>query len=47
MGLGLSITYRIIENHQGKIDFKTKEGEGTTFNIAFPLKRAKDATMRS
>ena len=36
-GLGLSITYRIIENHQGKIDFKTKEGQGTTFNIVFPL----------
>jgi PAS domain S-box-containing protein len=38
MGLGLSITYRIIENHQGKIDFKTKVGEGTTFRIALPLR---------
>jgi len=38
MGLGLSITYRIIENHQGKIDFKTKAGEGTTFRIVLPLK---------
>jgi PAS domain S-box-containing protein len=37
MGLGLSITYRIIENHQGKIDFKTKVGEGTTFRIVLPF----------
>jgi two-component system NtrC family sensor kinase len=39
MGLGLSITYRIIENHHGKIDFQTKAGEGTTFRIVLPLKR--------
>jgi len=37
MGLGLSITYRIIENHQGKIDFKTKVDEGTTFWIVLPF----------
>ena len=39
MGLGLSITYRIIENHQGKIDFQSKAGESTTFRIILPLKR--------
>lgn len=41
MGLGLSITYRIIENHQGKIEFKSKAGEGTIFRIVLPLKGTK------
>ena len=45
MGLGLSITYRLIENHQGKIDFQTQEGEGTTFTIILPLKRTENATI--
>ena len=44
MGLGLSITYRIIENHQGKIEFKSKEGEGTAFNLILPIKRTENAT---
>ena len=39
MGLGLSITYRIIENHQGKIEFQSKAGEGTIFRIVLPLKK--------
>jgi two-component system NtrC family sensor kinase len=39
MGLGSSIVYRIIENHQGQIDFKTKVGEGTTFRIVLPVKQ--------
>ena len=32
-GLGLSIVQRIIENHGGKLDLISKEGEGTTFII--------------
>ena len=47
MGLGLSITYRIIENHQGKIEFKSKEGQGTTFNIVFPLQGTKHKIKQS
>jgi signal transduction histidine kinase len=37
-GLGLSIAVRIIEEHQGWLDVKSKEGEGTTFIISLPLK---------
>ena len=37
-GLGLSISERIVENHGGRLDFESKEGEGTTFTIILPLK---------
>jgi len=47
MGLGLSITYRIIENHKGKVKFESEEGKGTAFEIALPIKRTEDDTRRS
>lgn len=37
-GLGLSIALRIIEEHGGRLDVKSKEGEETTFIIALPVK---------
>ncbi len=36
-GLGLAITYRIIENHHGKIDVATEPGRGTTFTMKIPV----------
>lgn len=36
-GLGLSIAYWIIKNHDGKINVESEEGEGTTFEILLPL----------
>lgn len=36
IGLGLSITYNIIEAHGGKITFKSSEDKGTTFLLTFP-----------
>ncbi|WP_246944917.1 ATP-binding protein [Bacillus pinisoli] len=36
-GLGIMVCYRIIEQHNGKIEFSSKEGEGTTFMIELPL----------
>ncbi|HXK38004.1 MAG TPA: ATP-binding protein [Candidatus Paceibacterota bacterium] len=35
-GLGLSVVYRIIEKHHGKIIVNSKEGKGTTFCIYLP-----------
>ncbi|MEW5803330.1 MAG: ATP-binding protein [bacterium] len=37
IGLGLSITRRIVEDHRGKIEVESAEGEGTTFSIMLPV----------
>lgn len=36
-GLGLSIVYGIVERHGGTIRVTSREGEGTTFHVSFPL----------
>lgn len=38
-GLGLSVTYGIIQEHAGKIRVESKPGQGTTFYLEFPLIR--------
>jgi two-component system NtrC family sensor kinase len=37
VGLGLAVSYGIIQRHRGKISVKSKEGEGTTFNVYLPI----------
>lgn len=36
-GLGLSISYKIVEEHKGRIDVKSKVGTGTTFTLHLPV----------
>ncbi|MBP3953641.1 ATP-binding protein [Bacillus suaedae] len=36
-GLGLMACYKIIEQHNGKIDFTSEVGKGTVFSIELPL----------
>jgi two-component system, NtrC family, sensor kinase len=38
-GLGLSVTYGIIQEHAGKIRVESATGSGTTFALDFPLSR--------
>ncbi|MFK3959696.1 PAS domain-containing sensor histidine kinase [Guptibacillus hwajinpoensis] len=38
-GLGLLSSFKIIENHQGKIDFNSTVGIGTTVTVCFPIER--------
>ncbi len=38
-GLGLSIVYRIIEEHRGDIRVESEVGEGTTFTMLLPIEK--------
>jgi signal transduction histidine kinase len=35
-GLGLSVTYGIIQEHGGTVDVQSRPGTGTTFILSFP-----------
>ena len=37
IGLGLSISYRIIKEHKGDIEVDSQLGKGTTFSINLPV----------
>jgi len=37
VGLGLSISYRIIDAHQGNIEVKSEPNKGTTFTVSLPV----------
>jgi signal transduction histidine kinase len=36
-GIGLAMTFRIVQLHDGTIDFSSEPGKGTTFVIRLPL----------
>ena len=40
VGLGLTISYSIVEKHEGNIDFKSEPGKGTEFIIRLPVESA-------
>ena len=40
VGLGLAVSYGIVQRHNGKILVESKEREGTTFSIFLPVKHA-------
>jgi signal transduction histidine kinase len=40
-GMGLSIVYGVVKNHQGKIKVHSDVGKGTRFTIQFPLTASK------
>lgn len=41
-GLGLSVTYGIVEKHGGHIEVKSRVGAGATFTVTLPLDKAAD-----
>jgi signal transduction histidine kinase len=43
VGLGLAISYGIVQRHQGKIDIISKEGEGTTFRVFLPINHEEES----
>jgi PAS domain S-box-containing protein len=40
-GLGLSISYGIVRDHHGTVDVESREGQGTTFTLTFPVSGAR------
>ena len=36
-GLGLSVSYKIIQNHGGKLEVQSKPGAGTRFTVVLPI----------
>ena len=43
VGLGLTITRRLVEAHGGKITVESRQGAGTTFTFTLPVKNGADA----
>jgi signal transduction histidine kinase len=39
LGLGLALTKRVIEEHKGRVDFKSAEGKGSTVTITLPIEK--------
>jgi PAS domain S-box-containing protein len=39
-GIGLANTFRFVQLHNGRIEFESKAGRGTTFRVELPLGRA-------
>jgi len=40
VGLGLAISYSIIQKHRGEILVESVPGEGTTFTLVLPIRAA-------
>jgi signal transduction histidine kinase len=38
-GLGLSVSYGIVNGHGGRIEVASRVGEGTTFTVHLPVAR--------
>jgi two-component system NtrC family sensor kinase len=39
VGLGLSVSHSIVRNHGGKIDVKSRVGNGSTFTVSLPYRK--------
>lgn len=39
-GIGLAMTYRVLQMHHGSLDFETELGSGTSFRLCLPLAAA-------
>jgi signal transduction histidine kinase len=42
-GIGLANTFRFVQLHNGRIEFESEPGRGTTFRLELPLARSLEA----
>ncbi|HEV2426103.1 MAG TPA: ATP-binding protein, partial [Terriglobia bacterium] len=45
-GVGLAMSYRIVQLHDGSIDFSSEPNRGTTFRLTLPGGRAYDGSKQ-
>jgi signal transduction histidine kinase len=45
-GLGLSLSYGIIQKHHGRIEVRSEVGQGTTFRIELPVRQGNLAAQQ-
>jgi signal transduction histidine kinase len=45
-GIGLAMTYRILQLHHGQLDVESKVGEGSTFTLSLPVVGLSDPRLR-
>jgi len=45
-GIGLAMTYRILQLHHGQLDVESKVGEGSTFTLSLPVAGLSDPRLR-
>jgi signal transduction histidine kinase len=46
-GIGLAMTYRILQLHNGQVDVQSQPGKGTTFVLRLPLSNSTDSRLRN
>jgi two-component system NtrC family sensor kinase len=46
-GLGLSLSYSIMQKHHGNIEVRSEQGKGTTFRVSLPIKQPDPTEARS
>jgi signal transduction histidine kinase len=44
-GLGLSVSYGVVAQHQGRIDVRSEVGRGSSFVVRLPLRSPDDKTL--
>jgi signal transduction histidine kinase len=46
-GIGLAMTYRILQLHNGEVDVQSQPGKGTTFVLRLPVSATSDVRLRN
>jgi len=45
-GLGLAVSYGIIQQHEGKIEINSEVGRGTVFVLSFPVEDQREESAK-